>query len=362
MNRPAEDALRAAVHDLAEEARPAGGLALAALARGRRRRARRRVAAAGAAVVAVAVVLVPLVLLRPDRPVQPARPTPSPTPSTMLLPTPGADWSTRPLALPGGWVVTGGVTRGTGYVLDRTRSRYVRAGGYAEVWPAPTGTVTAVRDEQRPGQLGLADAATGKLRWQRVPGVIHHLQWSPDGRRLAVTVLRGQMKRLGVLEVGGRYREYLVDPVRYLCTDYCAFTWTRDGREVTLPLTDSFVPRSESSRHPRWGVQFFSADDGRPTRFVKIPGDPAGPWSWSPDGNRVVVQGQREPLLVDAVTGTVLGPLPVAEVAWVGDDRLLYRRPGGYRDVVLADPAGHELQRLPLPRELAERTVSIAPK
>ncbi|MFI9640389.1 hypothetical protein ACIG87_10005 [Micromonospora sp. NPDC051925] len=58
----------------------------------------------------------------------------------------------------------------------------------------------------------------------------------------------------------------------------------------------------------------------------------------------------------------MLGTLPVVDVAWVTDDRLLYRRPGGYQDVVLADPAGHEWERLPLPRKLAERTVTVAPK
>ncbi|MGC5018850.1 TolB family protein [Micromonospora sp. DT47] len=362
MSRPVEDALRAAVHDLAGQARPAPDLAAAALERGRRRRARRRATVTGAALVALAALALPFALLRPDRPAEPAHPRPTPTPSTVRLPTPGADWQNRPLTLPGGWVVTGGVTNGFGYVLDRTRSRYAMAEGYAEVWPAPAGTVTAVRDDQRPGQLGLADTATAKVRWQRIRGWTS-LQWSPDGRRLAVTASRGGERYLGVLEVGGRYREYRVDRIRYFCTDFCAFTWTRDGREVTLPLTDEFKPHDESKpRQARWGVQFFSADEGRPTRFVKIPGDPAGPWAWSPDGERVVVQGQQEPLLVDAATGTVLGTLPAADVAWVTDERLLYRRPGGYRDVVLADTAGHELERLPLPRELAERTVSVAPK
>ncbi|MFJ6199549.1 hypothetical protein [Micromonospora sp. NPDC092111] len=47
-------------------------------------------------------------------------------------------------------------------------------------------------------------------------------------------------------------------------------------------------------------------------------------------------------------------------IARVADDRL---STGGGRvpEVVLAEPAGPELARLPLPRELAERTVTVAP-
>ncbi|MDH6463238.1 dipeptidyl aminopeptidase/acylaminoacyl peptidase [Micromonospora sp. A200] len=358
MSRPAEDVLRAAVQDLVGQARPAPDLAAVAIARGRRLRARRRATAGAAVLVAVLAVTVPFVLLRPAPPTRPAVPEPQPTPS--VHPTPGTGWKDSPLALPGGWRVTGGVRGGSGYLLDRSRDRYVRTQGYDEVWPAPTGTVTAVADEDRPGQIGLVDSRKATVRWYRAPGA--DPQWSPDGRRLVLTRFRQGAHHIGILALDGTFREYAVDRTRYFCTDRCLFTWARNGREVALPLTDAFKPRSESERHPRWGVQFFSADDGRPTRFVTIPGDPAGPWAFSPDGQWAVVQGQRDPLLVDAVTGNVVRTLPSAEVAWVSNDRLLYRRPSGSGDFVLADTEGRELERQPLPRELVDRDVTVAPK
>ncbi|MFG1880851.1 hypothetical protein [Micromonospora sp. NPDC049102] len=131
-----------------------------------------------------------------------------------------------------------------------------------------------------------------------------------------------QLDRFGfvVVERDGRRRTHRVSRQRYFCTDQCSFVWTRDGREVALPQTAQGKPRSESIRHPRSGVQLSSADDGRPTRFEPLLGDPAGPWAWSPDGRLVVVQGQQEPLLVEAATGRVVNPLPVADVVWAGDD------------------------------------------
>ncbi|MEU5780157.1 hypothetical protein [Micromonospora lupini] len=76
----------------------------------------------------------------------------------------------------------------------------------------------------------------------------------------------------------------------------------------------------------------------------------------------MVVQGQQEPLLVEAATGRVVNPLPTADVTWVGDDRLLYRRPYGSGDFVLADTAGRELVRQPLPEQLVQLEVSVAPR
>ncbi|MEU5938922.1 hypothetical protein ABZ807_06975 [Micromonospora sp. NPDC047548] len=41
---------------------------------------------------------------------------------------------------------------------------------------------------------------------------------------------------------------------------------------------------------------------------------------------------------------------------------MLYRRPYGSGDFVLADTGGRELERQPLPRELVDRGITVAPK
>ncbi|TDC80121.1 hypothetical protein E1193_17950 [Micromonospora sp. KC606] len=67
-------------------------------------------------------------------------------------------------------------------------------------------------------------------------------------------------------------------------------------------------------------------------------------------------------MLVETATGRVLNPLPSADVAWVAEDRLLYRRPLGSNDFVLAEPTGRELIRQPLPRQLVDFEVTVAPR
>ncbi|SCF43431.1 hypothetical protein [Micromonospora mirobrigensis] len=366
MNRRTEESLRAAVRDLAGEARTAPELAGAALRRGRRLRRRRRATAAGAALAAVAVLTAPFLLLRPDpqagtagwvAPSGVATTAPAPTPTRR----PGAvtdptDWTRAPVALPGGWVLTGATSTGTpaepGYALDRQSGRYV-PGRYEETWAAPRGRVAAVVDYERRGELGLLDLPTGKVRWARVDQWIMTPHWSPEGSRLALTIMDKEGGfALGVLTVAtGDYRTYPMELTRHLCTDQCFFTWSRDGREVALQQTDPDAPRSEASPHLRRGVQFFSADDGRPTRFVPVPGDPAGPWSWSPDGRRVVLKGPDGPVLAEVATGRVLRTFPDADAAWVDDGRLLRRDPST-NDMVLTDPAGRELGRRALPATL----------
>ncbi|WP_319463517.1 hypothetical protein [Micromonospora sp. RTP1Z1] len=366
MTGPVEDALRVAVHDLADGVRPVPDLAVRALGRGRRLRRRRRAVAAGAALVAVVAVALPFVLLRPQpaaRPITP-RPTATATPPAPIRPTPGPDWSTKPLVLPGDWVVTAGTFvngPGKGFVLDRNRGRYLTADGYDGVFPAPVGSLNAVTDEDRPRQVALVDLTNGRTRWYDVGRALSAPTWSPDGRRLLFTT--HQLDHFGfiVMETDGTRHTFRVDEKQFFCTDYCDFTWSRDGTEVVLPQTGR-ARHDESVRDLRAGVRLFSADDGRPTRFVPVPGDPAGPWAWSPDGKLAVVQGQQEPLLVETGTGRVIRTLPTADVVWVSDDRLLYRRPYGARDVVLADLTGRELVRQPLPRELVEREITVAPR
>ncbi|MGC1214183.1 MAG: hypothetical protein WA890_23355, partial [Micromonospora sp.] len=309
---------------------------------------------------------VPFVLLRPEPAAHTTTPGPTvtATPPVPMRPMPGPDWSAKPLVLPGDWVVTGSASHsggGKGFVLDRGRGRYFPTGRYDGIFPGPTGSLVAVTDEGRPREVGLADLASGKIRWYEVGRAISGPHWSPDGRRLLFTT--HQVDRFGfiVLDLDGTTHSFPVDHKAYFCTDFCDFTWTRDGRQVVLPQTGRTFDESVL-RDLRRGLQLFSADDGRPTRLVPVPGDPAGPWAWSPDGKLVVVQGQQEPLLVETATGRVVRAVPVADVVWVSDERLLYRRPYGSRDFALADLTGRELVRQPLPKELVYQELTVAPR
>ncbi|MFJ8581490.1 hypothetical protein [Micromonospora sp. NPDC093277] len=364
MTRTLDELLRAAAHDLADGVGPAPGLAAGALGRGRRLRRRRRVTAASTALLAVVVVTLPFVLLRPRPAAPPATPPPTVAPSPTMLETPGADWATRPLALPGDWVVTRAQTTGgsgKGFLLDRKRGRYVTTDRYDGIFPAPTGSLVAVHDDSRPKDIGLIDITNGKTRWYQVDGALSVPRWSPDGRRLLFTTHRVDHFGFIVLGTDGTKHTYLVGPLGWSCSNFCDFTWLRNGREVALTLTKQRVPESSQLRDLAKGVQIFSADNGRRTRFVDMPGAPAGPDAWSPDGKLVVVLGQEEPLLVETATGRVVNPLPAADVAWVSDDRLLYRRPHGSGDFVLADPTGRELVRQPLPKPLVDLELTVAP-
>ncbi|MBY8873588.1 hypothetical protein K7640_17280 [Micromonospora sp. PLK6-60] len=388
MNGRTEEALRAAVRDLADEARGAPDIAGRALRRGRSLRRRRRVVAAGAALAATAVLAGPFVWLRPDPPAGPARwaappatstPPPSgpaappaastPSPSgPVAAPPPAGDWARGPLALPGGWVLTGATSTGTpaelGYALDRSAGRYVTS-RYEETWAAPRGGVAAVVDYERRGELGLLELRTGQVRWVKVGSFIMTPHWSPDGRRLALTLMDKDDGgfSLGVLTVDtADYRTFPVDGKRYLCTDQCFFTWSRDGAEVALQQTDPDASVSESQPHARRGVQFFSPDDGRPSRFVPVKGDPDGPWSWSPDGRSVIVKGPDGPLLAEVATGRTIGPAPAADAAWVAGDQLLYRDRRA-NEMLLVDLAGRVLARQALPPALeANPVLAVAPR
>lgn len=292
MNSSAEEALRAAVHELAGEARAVPDLAAGALRRGRRVRAHRRAMVVAVSVLAVAAMILPFVLLRHRPPVLPAVPEPtvSATPGPDLLPTPGRDWTTSPLVLPGGWVVGSALRDGTGWVLDRSRNRYQRAAGYAGVWPAPRGAFSALVDANRPLEIGLGDTARGRTTWIRVGPGVGPLQWSPDGRRLVVTISDKDTggRFIGVLSTDGGFRRYPVDTVRYFCTDHCFFTWTRDGREVALQQTDAFAPGPSRRGTPAGACSSSPPTTaGRPgswpcpaTRSARGPGRRTAGWWW----------------------------------------------------------------------------------
>lgn len=380
MNGPTEQDLRTALRELADEARVTTNLADAARTRGRRLRRRRRLAATGGALATLVALAAPFVWLRPTAPEPgPAAwgpPADSAAPSPSRIPAPADDWTQRPLTLPGGWLLVGATPTGTsytpdgqriiqqGYALDRTQDQYVSTDEYDEIWASPSGEVAGVVNYDRPGEFGLLDLDSGAVRWVRTGQHTMMPQWSPDGSRIALTIFDKASgdRALGVLSATGGWQTFPVDTERYFCTDYCYFTWTRDGREVVWQQTDPTAPRSEAAPHIRRGVQLFSPDDGRPIRFLPIKGDPTGPWSWSPDGQRVVVKGPQGPEIVEVATGRVLGPTASAEAAWGPDNRLLYQdRLTG--EMVLIDLDGRDLVRQALPGEVGQQLiVLVAPR
>ncbi|MDG4834746.1 hypothetical protein O7627_36375 [Solwaraspora sp. WMMD1047] len=383
MTRDAERLLRTAVHDLAGDGRPTADLLPGAIARGRRVRRRRRITATAAtAVAAVIAITGPFIWLRPDPVGQltgaptvsqtpPATPVSTPPPPTAgppptVGPPPLTDWKGQPFELPGGWLVVGGTSTGgpasPGLVLDRDQGRYRSISGYDETWAAPKGGFAAVFDYDRRTETGLLDLDTDEVRWVRTGGRILDPQWSPDGSKLLLTLSAKTPAghSFGVLSVKGRLQIFTVDAERYFCTDYCQFTWLPDGKRVALAQTDPAGARSESVRHPRRGLQIFSAVTGKPTNFIPVRGDAAGPTAWSPDGRLVVVQGQHSTQLVVIASGEPLRELPVSDAHWVAPDRILYLdRPA--RWAVLVDTAGTVLERRPIPPDLAELRILVAP-
>ncbi|WP_018217764.1 TolB-like translocation protein [Salinispora vitiensis] len=385
MNGPTEQNLRTALRELADEARPTTSLANAARSRGRRLRHRRRLAVTGGALAALVALAAPFVWLRPTAPgpgpaawVPPSSSTPSSSaaPNPSRIPATTGDWTQQPLPLPGGWLLVGATPTGMsytpdgeriiqqGYALDRTQDQYLSTDQYDEIWASPSGTVAGVVDYDRRGEFGLLDLGSGAVNWVRTGQHTMTPQWSPDGSRIALTIFDKASgdSALGVLSATGEWQLFPVDTERYLCTDYCYFTWTRDGREVVWQQTDPTAPNSEAAPHIRRGVQLFSPDDGRPTRFLPIKGDPTGPWSWSPDGERVVVKGPQGPEIVEVATGRVLGPTASAEAAWGPDNQLLYQD-WGTGEMVLTDLDGRDLVRQTLPGEVGQGLiVLVAPR
>ncbi|ASW57292.1 hypothetical protein [Plantactinospora sp. KBS50] len=111
--------------------------------------------------------------------------------------------------------------------------------------------------QERPTETGLLDPATARVQWVRTGRHILAPQWSPDGTRLLLTIndKESGSTAIGILTAADRqFRSYPVDAKEFRCTDYCFFTWSRDGSEVVFQQTDLGGTISEAVRHPRRGL------------------------------------------------------------------------------------------------------------
>ncbi|MBV1850491.1 hypothetical protein [Catellatospora tritici] len=227
-----------------------------------------------------------------------------------------------PQQLAGGWQVVAG----TGTVLDRAQRRYVPLDLPPNSQLDPTGRRYAVEDdtgvtivELAAGAQMFVDHQGANLQLWLESG----LRWSPDGNRLVGMLLRKEPFAIGFAVIDAKtakLTEHWIDHSAYDCS-FCAFTFTRDGREVALSLADR--SGGEAHEYTR-AVQLFDAATGAPTRTVPTRVFPDGPFAWSPDGTRLV--GRRDVHvsayeLVDTATGEGR-PFPGAAV-WATDGLLL---------------------------------------
>lgn len=363
-----DELLRDAVHGLAHEARTPADLATGAMVRGRRIRRRRR-SGLTAAVVAVALLAMTAIpyAVRHERP----------APAVEMRIGQQVRWWEAPVALPGGWIVTGFGRNSGGLddagsparapkdamVLDRHAGRYRSIPHVRLLWPAPSGRIVAFSadDNAHYNQVGLLDLDTGRTEWIQQES-LQAPQWSPDGRRLLFTTGEGFV----VLEVSTRRATpHAVDSATYPCSAECLFTWQPDGEQVGRPVDDPGGPEPPEGAPDvpaRKGVQLFAADTGQPTKLLPTRGDPRGTEAWSP-GGRYVLLGERDRgarQLVEVTSGKVVRTFP--ESSWDGvslyftdDDHLLAIRGDGASSIAI--DTGRVVAEVSLPAEAGIRAI-----
>src|SRR5687768_8634318 len=101
-----EDTVRAAVHDLADDAPAPHDLATVARARGRRLRRRRQAGFGALAVAVVAIVVTPFALPRGEDRIPPVVPAPPATDTPATSDPNTGNWWESPYRLPGGAIIT----------------------------------------------------------------------------------------------------------------------------------------------------------------------------------------------------------------------------------------------------------------
>ncbi|GAA3448797.1 hypothetical protein [Dactylosporangium matsuzakiense] len=118
----------------------------------------------------------------------------------------------------------------------------------------------------------------------------------------------------------GKLTRHVVDRTHYDC-DRCEYAFTRNGKEVLMPIAD----RSGGEGEQRvLGLQFFNAATGTPTRTVLVRVEvPDSPFAFSPDGRWLIAKSDSTGAYqrVD-LTNRATVPFPF-EAVWVTDTVLI---------------------------------------
>ncbi|GIH17173.1 hypothetical protein [Rugosimonospora africana] len=300
----ADRILRATIAELADEMPgPSGALASNAIARGRRLRRRHRLAVVGVAVVACVGITVPGAVV--------ARQLAGPPPATSAH---------DPNGLPGGWIVLGKGDR----VYDRLSGGFVTIPHTSDdlVQPAPAGRRVLLNTP--PNSLRFTDVDGSHPVGVITDGFTGNYQWSPAGDRVVTMISQKEPFRIGFAVINaatGAVTKHWIDRAAYDCSE-CTFTFTRDGKQVVLPVAD----RSGGEGAERvTRLQLFDATTGAPNRTLPVQAAPTGPFSWSPDGRYVIAkpdQLQHQQEIIDVATGRSR-PFPYTDAVWATNDRLL---------------------------------------
>ncbi|WP_018349011.1 TolB family protein [Longispora albida] len=290
-------------------------LASRALGQSRRIRRARRLATGAALLAAVAACVVPYKLMQEMKAPQQR---PAATSQATSLPGPALSPGTGPQLdrfqiEDGAWEIGG--WRAAGWSSDDpaqnsivylpAEKSYLRV-PYMGARRSPAGSEIAVYGSgARPGELsGFLDPATSQVRWMSSTALMD-ATWSPDGKRLLVSSLRGPTGTFSIVDpVTLESRQF---KVTVPCARLCRFFWHPNGRDVVVTATTP-------SREPL-GIDVFPTDQGpEPKAKTRLPVKAyvEDGTAWSPDGKYVVANSEPDgkPMVYEVATGSPVAAVP----------------------------------------------------
>lgn len=216
------------------------------------------------------------------------------------------------------------------YISDLANDRVVStkliaqsAGGAAF---SPNGTQLAY-SSRTDNSFVIHDIASGNTRLLPIADAtwVYGLDWSPDGKWLTYTTISNEEARLWKIPTSGGPAIALTPILLAGASNYIrrsALQWSSDGRLIAVSRY-----RAEASRNWRSVVSLYSSDgNGEVKYFETQPGWTDTNPSFSPDGNRLVFLSSRTDVVGDTYTIWVrdLVTNQVRQIRLSADQRLSY--------------------------------------